>query len=578
MTRWICVLLLACAAHAKERELKHDDGKQVGKRSSAGTGHVVAFKTPRGKWWVKSVVVFGARYGGGYDPAKTNAVVSVCDAKLKELSAREVPYAGFTSGRFGWVEMPVEPVQVSGDFAVCVAFAPTRTKGVFVAFAEGKRKSHSGFGLPGGNAKPFENTWMIRVRLSKKRPKGATKPDTPKSKASVYLKDFEYLARTVRNQYPALKKKNIDWAAACKAWRPRFKAAKDDKEHLLNVHRLLAVLSDSHTGVTKAKVEVHVPAFDGLYGGGLWIAKERDRLLVRASLRPDIPVGSTLLEIDGEPAADAHAAVCTRVREWIGWSSQHFLDARLSFQFFDFGDRRHILLKLREPDGDVKEHRIARWGPGGKGLSRIHVTMPDGVPYAKGAASGMLGDGVGYVRITGWMNDGTRDAFFAALDKLKGAKGILLDCRGMGGGGDNAAWAMCGRFGVKTLPRTGDWQFSGPVVMLQDERMVSSAETFTWAMGESGRALTVGRPTGGATIIPKTFEAPSGLFEFRMGTHDRKTTFRKVQPEGIGSPPDIYVSYDLLAKHADPVLAVGLDALKRLMTGEDRAHVIEALR
>ena len=576
MLRWVCVLLLACAAYAKDKELKHDDGEQAGKQSSAGTGHVVSFKTPRGKWWVTSVLVYGARYGGGYDPATTQAEVTVCDRDLNGLSAREFPYERFAPGRFAWVEIPVEPVRVAGAFAVCVAFSPTRTKGAFVAWSKA-RESHSAFGLPGEKRRAFNNEWMIRVRISKKRPKRAKAEPEAKSRSGVYVKDFEFIARTVRDRYPALKKKKIDWAATCKDWRPRFADCKNDKAHVLNVHQLLAVLADSHTGIIKSSVRVHVPAFDGMYGGGLWIAAEKGRLLVRATLRDDIVPGTTLLEIDGRSARDVHADVCRTMRRWNGWSSQHFLDARLSFQFFRFGDKQTLRIKGREPGGAEKTWTLKRWGPGGKGLSRVHATMPSGIAFAKGAASGKLDDDTGYVRITGSMNEQTRKAFFVALDRLKGVRGIVLDCRGMGGGGDNAAWAMAGRFAVRTLRKTGDWQFEGPVVMLQDERMISSAETFTWAMAESGRALTVGRPTGGATIIPRMFSAPSGLFEFRMGTHDRKTTFKKVRPEGIGSAPDIFVSYDLLQKYADPTLAIGREALKRLVAGEDRAKVIKEI-
>ena len=39
---------------------------------------------------------------------------------------------------------------------------------------------------------------------------------------------------------------------------------------------------------------------------------------------------------------DVHAEVRKQVSEWIGWSSKHFLDARLSFQFFPFGEKRRL--------------------------------------------------------------------------------------------------------------------------------------------------------------------------------------------------------------------------------------------
>jgi hypothetical protein len=126
---------------------------------------------------------------------------------------------------------------------------------------------------------------------------------------------------------------------------------------------------------------------------------------------------------------------------------------------------------------------------------------------------------------------------------------------------------------------TGSWQFDGPVVLLEDERMISSAETFTWAMTETGRAFSVGRPTGGATIIPDSFDAPSGLFRFRLGVHDRKTPIKGVQPEGIGTPPDVLVRYEpaLLAKHGDPDLGVAREALDLLRRGEERGRIVAHL-
>ena len=67
----VLVLLLAApAALGAEEELKRDDGNREGKQSSAGTGHVVSFEAPKGKWYVRTVRVHGQRYGGGYD-AKT---------------------------------------------------------------------------------------------------------------------------------------------------------------------------------------------------------------------------------------------------------------------------------------------------------------------------------------------------------------------------------------------------------------------------------------------------------------------------------------------------------------------------
>jgi hypothetical protein len=121
----------------------------------------------------------------------------------------------------------------------------------------------------------------------------------------------------------------------------------------------------------------------------------------------------------------------------------------------------------------------------------------------------------------------------------------------MGGGGDDCAWEMCGRLFPKgadngnqrRIAPSGAWQFDGPVVMLQDEDQVSSAETFAWAATETKRVVCVGRPTGGWGIIPKHYSLPSGLAEFRLGVNDRATPITGVHTEGIGWPPDVLVAF-----------------------------------
>ena len=572
----VATLLFACLAtpaSATETVLSWDDGTKASHRSSAGTGHVIEFTAPKGKWWVTAVRLFGARYGGGFDPATTMFTVAVGDA------SEEAKYELFAPGRFDWVEIPLAmPVEVKKAFSVCVAFSPTRTRGVFVGIAKPAKDSHSFFGLPGGQAKPAgaDIEWMIRAVLTDKKPKKAKpKPD----RKALYEKDFTFL-----------EKKGVDWKMVCAEWRPKFREAKDDKEHLRNVHQLLATLGDSHTGVTTSKAGEHVPSFDGLYGAGMWIAVEGGDLVLRAlmpkhHLAYKLPPGSELTEIDGRPAAEVHGSVRKKLRTWHGWSSTHFLDARLSFQFFPFGDERKLRAKFRTPDGKVRAVDLPRWGPGGRGLSRQAVTMPDAVLLRGLAAAGRIDQEATYLRILGGMNEATRVQVFSQIEhqNVQSGKSMMLDCRGMGGGGDAAAWAIAGQF-FTTAPSHGRVQIhaagrvTGPVVMLIDERMISSAETFTWAMTETNRVVTVGRPTGGATIIPTSFDAPSGLFSFRLGVTDRKTPGKGVQPEGKGTAPDVYVPYNAktLAEGRDPIYETARIVLARLVAGDSREQAIAA--
>jgi hypothetical protein len=412
--------------------------------------------------------------------------------------------------------------------------------------------------------------------------------------AARYLEDFEFLEKTVEREGAAVRSKKIPWKKECARLRPRFARCESDAEHVRNVMELLAVLRDSHTGVTRHGIPAgELPSkWDGLFGAGLWIGWDEGRLLVQGLMEKhpvgsSLPPGSVILGIGGEPAWLAMERESRRIRRFTGVSSDASLFASMANRMLPFGERRRMDLEVLTPEGKIRKVTVPRWGPGGKAFYPSQATLPEGVAWKEGATSALLEvpwcRKLGYLRITGSMDAATVSAFHAAFDALRGMEALLLDCRGMGGGGDGAAWEMAGRFFAKGIPNgsagrlepSGDWQFDGPVVMLQDETEVSSAETFTWAVSETERVVSVGRPTGGWAIIPRGFECPSGLVSFRLGVTDRATPIRGVKTEGIGWPPDVAVPYGpAICARPDPVREIGMDVLRVLHAGVPRDRTI----
>lgn len=413
--------------------------------------------------------------------------------------------------------------------------------------------------------------------------------------SSKYLEDFEFIRDTVRLHGAAvrIKSKQIDWKGACARLRPLFKSCKDDAEHVKNCKRLLAVLHDSHTGVTRHSVDARrVPSkWDGLYGGGLWIGWDQGLLFLQGLMKGHpltgaVPQGSVLATIAGEPAWLAMEREKRRITMYAGSSSDHSLFCPMDNRLLPFRDHDAIEIVFLTPEGKAKKAKVARWGPGGKAFYPGTDTLPDQVKWAKGAVSAMLPirwAKVGYLRITGGMDQETVRAFHTACDGLEGMEALLLDCRRMGGGTDDCAWEMAGRFfprGVSNgmhgrIEASGRWQFDGPLVMLQDEVEISSAETFTWAMTETERCVSVGRPTGGWGIIPKGYACPSGIVSFRLGVTNRPTPIRRIHTEGVGWPPDVLVPYGpVLCARPDPVFEIGVEVLRALQAGEARKQVI----
>jgi len=418
-----------------------------------------------------------------------------------------------------------------------------------------------------------------------------------------YVEDFEFLQRTVAQSGASVSYRKIDWKKVCKAHRPRFKACTNDRDHVENVMRLLAELGDAHTGVTRATVSWdELPSkFDGLYGGGMDFAWDDGRVWVRGVmdghvLGTSVPPGAALVAVDGVPAWLAMERERQRCAGFQGISTAHSFFSSLSNRFLPFGEAQQVEALFWLPERDKwKRADVPRWGPGGRAYSPSRASLPEGVEWKQGATSAWLDEEgfrkLGYLRITGSMNAATVQAFDAAFDELEGAEAILLDCRWMGGGSDDSAWNMCARFFTETTrngnqrsiePR-GSWQFDGPVVMLQNESEVSSAETFTWAMCETGRVISVGRPTGGWGIIPRGFQCPSGLVDFRLGVNARATPITRKQTEGVGWMPDLLVPYGpVFCSLDDATRLVGLQVLRVLAAGAPgksrREAVLEAFR
>jgi hypothetical protein len=145
--------------------LAGDDGTPDGKKSTAGSGHARAFAAPSdGEWYLRSVSIFGARYGAAAAPTSTFEL-ALCDAQMNPIATWTKPYAAFKRGEAAWVKVEVPPTRVPKDFVICVSFNPTATNGVFVAF-DSSSNGKSSSALPGKPGQQMTNgEWMIRAEL-----------------------------------------------------------------------------------------------------------------------------------------------------------------------------------------------------------------------------------------------------------------------------------------------------------------------------------------------------------------------------------------------------------------------------
>lgn len=161
------LLLLAALARGGDGIERRDHGKRTGKQSVEVSGHAISYEASADRPFVRSVLIHGARYGEGYDAARTSFEVSVRDEKFAVLAKVTASYGLFSPGIFTWVEVPLpEPVRVPRAYRIVVDFAATGTKGVYVGYGD-VANGHSSY-FRGGREQEFAKgkEWMIRVRTS----------------------------------------------------------------------------------------------------------------------------------------------------------------------------------------------------------------------------------------------------------------------------------------------------------------------------------------------------------------------------------------------------------------------------
>ena len=147
--------------------LRYDDGEKDGQWSIAGSGHGIIFCKPKGKWQLVAVEFYGARYGA-LQPPEEDFSIFLCDADFKVIREFKAPYSLFAQrGEWKWERIIVEPTEVPDFFYIVIAFNPTETKGIYMAYDSDVPISHSRKASPDSHLFDTEKVydWMIRCYL-----------------------------------------------------------------------------------------------------------------------------------------------------------------------------------------------------------------------------------------------------------------------------------------------------------------------------------------------------------------------------------------------------------------------------
>lgn len=166
-------------------------------------------------------------------------------------------------------------------------------------------------------------------------------------------------------------------------------------------------------------------------------------------------------------------------------------------------------------------------------IVRRKIQMPS-VPY-----HGMLDDQTGYIALTGFTDKSYQEVRDALTDLLKnqGAKSLILDLRGNGGGLLESAVQILGLFlpkGTKVLTTKGKETLSEktykttvapldtklPIAVLIDGGTASSAEIVSGALQDLDRATIIGSRSFGKGLVQTTRQLPyDGLLKVTVAKY-----------------------------------------------------------
>lgn len=192
------------------------------------------------------------------------------------------------------------------------------------------------------------------------------------------------------------------------------------------------------------------------------------------------------------------------------------------------------------------------------------------------------GSDIGYVRIPSFSGPGWGAEIDPVLEALDGTAAIIVDIRGNVGGDDRNARTVASRFADRRrlfrvirwrdgperddfgapiddfLDPDGPRRFDGPVALLTNRRVFSSAEGFTLMMRALPNVVTVGDTTGGGSANPEIRTLPNG-WRYRVSRWLVSTpagaTF-----EGVGLGPDLPVLEEV--GPTDPLLERAVEELR----------------
>jgi C-terminal processing protease CtpA/Prc len=361
--------------------------------------------------------------------------------------------------------------------------------------------------------------------------------------------------------YPYMEDMGVNWDAELPKALDALALAQDAKAALASLKRLNAALKDGHGYVTESGESPAPPALD--------LRLLEGRLLVRArgESAKEVPLGSEIVALDGEPIAERLA----RMREGISSATEGWVQARLAKEILLGGHGETVRLTYRTPAGASKTCVLPRV----QDPSVSHLGFPSPVQELK--------PGIWYVDL-----DRIKDADAERiLPDLAKARGVIFDLRGYSTVSpdflrhfkDKALQSARWNIPIITEPDRTTWtwedggcwdlqpaspRITGNVVFLAGGGTISYAESCLGIVEACKLGEIVGDPTAGTNGDITSFKLPGGFEMSWTGMKVLKQDGTRHHGVGIHPTVPVHPTAKGLEEGRDEVLEKGLEVIEKL--------------
>jgi carboxyl-terminal processing protease len=243
----------------------------------------------------------------------------------------------------------------------------------------------------------------------------------------------------------------------------------------------------------------------------------------------------------------------------------------------------HIYVKL----GEEYFPGYNRFRPANGSLKAVREALGGLTEAGEEIVWGRTSDGIGYIAVLGLSRKDLPEVFDRTLEGLKDSKALVLDLRFNGGGGEDLALPIAGRFidkervysvnqyrsgpgrdqlgpklERKVEPR-GPWRYKAPVAVLIGRKTMSSAESFALMMAQCPQATTIGDPTAGSSANPRRLELKGGIQVNLPRWIDMDPSGKPIDVAGVQPRVPVPAPFKELKAGRDVVFKKALEILRK---------------